>query len=54
MGRWKNIPRENRSCHLCNEEIGNEFTYLFVISPYLLNLRKKNVFQITTQHNQVT
>ena len=25
MGRWKNIPRENRSCHLCNEEIGNEF-----------------------------
>jgi hypothetical protein len=28
MGRWKNIPRENRSCHLCNEEIGNEFHYL--------------------------
>jgi len=23
MRRWKNIPRENRFCHLCNEEIGN-------------------------------
>jgi hypothetical protein len=55
MGRWKNIPRENRTCHLCNEEIGNEFLYLFICSfPYLLNLRKQNLFQITTQHTQVT
>jgi hypothetical protein len=55
MGRWKNIPRENRTCHLCNEEIGNAFHYLFICSfPHLLNLRKFCLFQITTQHTQVT
>ena len=42
IGRWKNIPRENRSCHLCNEETGNEFHFLFICNfPYLLNFRKK-------------
>jgi hypothetical protein len=55
MGRWKNIPRENRTCHLCNEEIGNAFHYLFICSfPYLLNLRKFVLFQIITQYTQVT
>ena len=29
-GRWKDIPRENRFCNLCNRnEIGDEFHYLF-------------------------
>ena len=28
-GRWKNIPRENRTCNLCNSnEIGDEFHYI--------------------------
>ena len=44
IGRWKNILRENRSYHLCDEEIGNEFHYLFICNfPYLLNLRKTNI-----------
>jgi hypothetical protein len=28
-GRWNNIPRELRICHLCNTaDLGNEFHYL--------------------------
>ena len=30
VGRWRDIPRENRICHLCNQnEIGDEFHYIF-------------------------
>jgi hypothetical protein len=27
---FKNILKQNRKCHLCNLEIGNEFHYLFI------------------------
>ena len=31
VGRWRNIPYENRFCCLCNSnEIGDEYHYLFV------------------------
>jgi hypothetical protein len=43
MGRWKNIPRENRSCHLCNEEIYKMLTSFLIkhdIWKYRLVLQK--------------
>ena len=30
VGRWRRIPRENRKCHLCNLDIGDEYHYLLV------------------------
>ena len=33
VGRWSNIPREQRICTLCNlQKIGDEFHYLFECS----------------------
>jgi hypothetical protein len=26
-GRWDNIPREERICHLCKETIGDEYHF---------------------------
>ena len=41
-GRWHNIPVNERICHKCNENIGDEFHYMFVCkSPDLLFLREK-------------
>lgn len=28
VGRWKNIPRENRLCELCNTDLGDEYHYI--------------------------
>ena len=40
-GRWRNIPKENRICHLCNEGVGNEYHYLFVCTrPQILEFDK--------------
>lgn len=34
-GRWKNVPRENRNCKLCNSgDIGDEFHYIFKCSKF--------------------
>jgi hypothetical protein len=39
-GRWANVLKQNRKCHLCNLEIGNEFHYLFICSyPQINELR---------------
>ena len=39
-GRWANIRKQNRKCHLCNLDIGNEFHYLFICSyPQISELR---------------
>jgi hypothetical protein len=39
-GRWANILKQNRKCHLCNIDIGNEFHYLFICSyPQISELR---------------
>ena len=27
-GRWSNIPRNQRICHLCETEIGDEYHYI--------------------------
>ena len=38
-GRWANILKQNRKCHL-DLEIGNEFHYLFICSyPQISELR---------------
>lgn len=29
IGRWENIPLNERQCTLCNSDIGDEFHYLF-------------------------
>ena len=29
LGRWLGIPKDERICHLCHNNIGNEFHYLF-------------------------
>ena len=31
-GRWRRIPRENRKCHLCSQDIGDEFHYILSCS----------------------
>ena len=40
IGRWKRIPRELRICHLCRNELGDEFHYLLTCKC-LSNLRKQ-------------
>lgn len=39
-GRWRGIPRENRKCHLCSLDIGDEFHYLLVCREFS-NLRRQ-------------
>ena len=40
VGRWENIPYEDRKCSLCDKNgIGDEFHYL-LICPYFANDRK--------------
>ena len=40
IGRWRRTPRENRKCHLCNTDTGDEFHYLLVCKE-LNNLRRQ-------------
>ena len=30
IGRWNGIPKNERICHLCHTEIGDEFHFLFI------------------------
>ncbi len=40
-GRWQNIERDDRKCHLCNNsELGDEYHYIFTCS-FFNNDRKK-------------
>ena len=43
MGRWSNVPRENRVCTFCNlNAVGDEFHYLFVCTDAAIsNARNK-------------
>jgi hypothetical protein len=29
-GRWQNISKEDRICHMCREGVGDEYHYLFL------------------------
>jgi hypothetical protein len=40
-GRWRNIPVEELISNMCNENIGDEFHYLFICkSPELVRIRE--------------
>ena len=41
-GRWRRIPRENRKCHLCHLDIGDEYHYL-INCNFLNNLRRQYI-----------
>ena len=38
-GRWRRIPRENRKCHLCHLDVGDEYHYVLTCN-FLNNLRR--------------
>jgi hypothetical protein len=41
-GRWVNITREERICHLCHNDIGSEYNFIFESSfPNVIDIRKK-------------
>ena len=41
-GRWNNIPRDLRICHLCNtEDLGDEFHYLLKCACDYFNEKRK-------------
>ena len=42
IGRWNNVNRENRICILCNQDIGDEFHYLFNCNAFS-NTRKQYI-----------
>ena len=40
IGRWRRIPRDQRKCHLCDSDIGDEFHYILACKK-LKDLRRK-------------
>ena len=40
VGRWRRIPRDQRKCHLCDSDIGDEYHYILACKK-LKELRKK-------------
>ena len=43
-GRWVNIPREERICHLCHNDIESEYHYIFECSfPNVIDIRKIHI-----------
>ena len=49
-GRWRNIPVEERISNICNENIGNEFHYLFICkSPELVRTRENLIPEYYTK-----
>ena len=44
LGRWYNIPKEERTCNLSLTAIGNEYHYLFECSSLLVkNIRNQHI-----------
>jgi len=53
-GRWRNIPVEERICNICNENIGDEFHYLFICkSPELVRISENLIPEYYTQSIQI-
>ena len=67
-GRWKNVPMQNRKCHLCSTgDVSDEFHYLFIckydqlvsqrckLIPSYLNIQtyKKCNFSEDNSHGEV-
>ena len=34
-GRWRRIRREDRQCHLCRLDIGDEYHYMLTLTVWL-------------------
>ena len=50
-GRWVNIPREERISHLCDNDIGSEYHYIFECSfPNVVDIRKKHIPSYYTKY----
>jgi recombinational DNA repair protein RecR len=43
-GMWQNISREDRICHLCRDEVGDEYHYLFLCkNEAVFEIRQKYI-----------
>ena len=50
-GRWVNIPREERICHLCHNDFGSEYHYIFECSfPNVVDIRKTHIPSYYTRY----
>ena len=44
MGRWQNIPRQERKCYICDvNEVGDEFHYLFKCTDIQVKQARHNL-----------
>ena len=42
-GRWQNIPMEERICQKCNQNIGDEYHYLFICNFHEITTLRENL-----------
>ena len=50
-GRWFNIERDDRICHLCNNDVGDEFITFSIVHLYLL--KEMSTYLVIIQIEQV-
>jgi hypothetical protein len=49
--RALHYPREERICHLCHNDIGSEYHYIFECSfPNVIDIRKKHIPSYYTRY----
>ena len=52
VGRWYNIPRENRVCKICSKnEIGDEFHYLFICNDPIISQSRMSYMSLYFNRN---
>ena len=52
-GRWFNIERDDRICHLCNSDVGDEFHYIFNCRLHVYLLKEMSTYLLIIQIEQV-
>jgi hypothetical protein len=51
-GRWQNISRGDRICHVCREEVGDEYHYLFLCkNEAVFELRQKTYTKVLSSNS---
>jgi hypothetical protein len=54
-GRWENIPRQERTCTFCNDNVGNEFHVFFMCNnDRIVNLRNIYLPNYYVQYPNIT
>jgi hypothetical protein len=54
-GRWENIPRQERTCTFCNDNVGNEFHVFFMCNnDRIVNLRNIYLPKYYVQYPNIT